>query len=206
MPDLNKSGFSLFICNKILLEVTFLKICIFPGTFNPIHNAHIKVAEFALSHYGFDKVIFIPAYIPPHKNINKELAEHRFNMVRLAISENPKFEISDIEYLSENKSYTILTVKKIIEQYNIRGKLNFLIGTDAFTKIDSWYEKDELKELVHFIVFPRGVKIDTKEGFDYELAPMKFIDISSTELRNKSKNDTTLKVKEYIEKNELYIK
>ena len=182
-----------------------MKICIFPGTFNPIHSAHIKGAEFALSYYGFDKVIFIPAYIPPHKNINKELANHRFNMVKLAISENPKFEISDIEYKSENKSYTLLTVKKIIELYDIKEKLNLLIGTDAFDKIDSWYKIDELKKLVHFIVFPRGVEINNKEGYDYELAPMEFINISSTELRKKHNIGTTNKVKEYIEKNELYI-
>ena len=182
-----------------------MKICIFPGTFNPIHNAHIKVAEFALSHYGFDKVIFIPSYIPPHKNINKDLAQHRFNMVKLAISDNPRFEISDIEYKSENKSYTLLTVKKIIEQYKINGKLNLLIGTDAFDKIDSWYKIDELKELVHFIVFPRGIELNKKTGFDYELAPMKFIDISSTELRKKCSGKTSNIVKEYIEKNELYI-
>ena len=181
-----------------------MSICIFPGTFNPIHNAHLKVAEFALNFYGFEKVIFIPAYIPPHKNINKDLADHRYNMVKLAISENPKFEISDIEYKSDQKSYTLLTVKKIIEQYKIEGKLNLLIGTDAFDKIETWYKIDELKELVHFIVFPRGIEITPKVGFDYELAPMEYIDISSTEIR-KRKNSMTLNlVKEYIERNDLY--
>ena len=75
-----------------------MSICIFPGTFNPIHQAHIKMAEFALEHYGFDKIIFIPSYIPPHKALNKDLAVHRLNMVKIAISSNPKFELSDIEY------------------------------------------------------------------------------------------------------------
>ena len=52
-----------------------MTICIFPGTFNPIHNAHIKMAEFALEKYNFDKIIFIPSYLPPHKEINKNQLE-----------------------------------------------------------------------------------------------------------------------------------
>ena len=134
-----------------------MTICIFPGTFNPIHEAHIKVAEFAIKQYGFEKVIFIPAYIPPHKNITTELAEHRLNMVRLATSYNPKFEVSDIEYklsASGNKSYSLITVKKIIEEYKIDGKLNFLIGTDAFEKI---------KKTRSFYSFSKRCKIDSKD-------------------------------------------
>ena len=181
-----------------------MSICIFPGTFNPIHQVHIKMAEFALDYYGFEKIIFIPSYIPPHKDIKKDLAEHRLNMVKIAIKSNPKFELSDIEYKSEGKSYSLITVKKIIEDYQIKGRLNFIIGTDAFEKIGSWYRSDELKELVHFIVFPRGVELTPKSGYDYELAPMEFIDISSTELRKNHAGATIDGVKEYIDKNGLY--
>lgn len=180
-----------------------MAICIFPGTFNPIHEAHLKMAEFALQQYGFEKVIFIPSYIPPHKELNKNLAKHRFNMVKLATAHNPKLEVSDIEYKKEGKSYSLITVKEIIEQYNILGKLNFLIGTDAFAKINSWYKADELKQLVHFIVFPRGIEINDKADWDYEIAPMDFFDISSTEIREK-RNDSIKEVKDYIEKNDLY--
>ena len=105
-----------------------MAICIFPGTFNPIHKGHLKMAEFALDKYNFDKIIFIPAYLPPHKEIDKKLAQHRFEMVKLAISNNPKFEISDIEYQSEGKSYSLITVQKIIEQYNIKDRLNFILS------------------------------------------------------------------------------
>jgi nicotinate-nucleotide adenylyltransferase len=180
-----------------------MKICIFPGTFNPIHDGHIKIAEFALEKYHFDKIIFIPSYIPPHKNIAQELSMHRYNMVQLAIKDNPYFEISDIEYKSEGKSYSLITVKKIIEQYCIKSRLNFIIGTDAFSKIESWYKADELKELVHFLVFPRkGEPIKNLETWDYELVEMEYIDISSTEIREGSLDGT--KVKGYIEKHGLY--
>ena len=116
-----------------------MAICIFPGTFNPIHEAHLRMANFALKHYGFEKIIFIPAYIPPHKEISANLAKHRYRMVELATSKNSKFEVSDIEYKRDTNSYSLITVKKIIEQYNIKEKLNFLIGTDAFEKIICYF-------------------------------------------------------------------
>ncbi len=188
-----------------------MKLCIFPGTFNPIHNAHIKMAEFALEKFGFDKIIFIPAYIPPHKEIDKNLAKHRFNMVKLAISNNKHFEISDIEYQSEGKSYSLITVKKIIEQYKITGRLNFIIGTDAFVNLNSWYKADELKTLVHFIVFPRRGDVDKeiynefrKSGWDFELMNSVLMDISSTDIRKISKNNINKKVEDYIKNYGLY--
>lgn len=188
-----------------------MNICIFPGTFNPIHNAHIKMAEFALEKFKFDKIIFIPSYLPPHKEINKNLAEHRFSMVKLAVSNNKKFEVSDIEYKSEEKSYSLITVKKIIEQYNIKGHLNFIIGTDAFAGLNSWYKAEELKKLVHFIVFPRrgsgneGLYQDFKNsGWDFEVVNCLFMDISSTDIRNMKKNFASKEIEDYIESNGLY--
>ena len=182
-----------------------MSICIFPGTFNPIHDGHIKMAEFALKKYNFEKIIFIPAYLPPHKEIDNNLAQHRYNMVESAIKNNPKFEISDIEYKSENKSYSLITVQKIIEQYGIQGRLNFIIGTDAFAKINSWYKAEELKKLVHFIVFNRrgDKEEDLPKDWDYEIAGMEYVDISSTEIR-KGLNKANNIVEGYIKENGLY--
>ncbi len=189
-----------------------MKICIFPGTFNPIHDGHLKMAEYALKKHNFDKVIFIPAYIPPHKNVDKNLANHRLNMVKLAVSKEPKFEVSDIEYSSENKSYTINTVQKIIEKFNIKEKLNFIIGTDAFINLKNWYKPEELKKLVHFIVFPRLGSVDEQafktyreNGWDFELTTAECINISSTDIRkNNLKNSMNKEVEEYIKNNGLY--
>ena len=74
-----------------------MTICIFPGTFNPIHEGHLKMAEFALEKFKFEKIIFIPAYIPPHKEIDSSLSEHRYNMVKLAIEKNSK-NIREVRY------------------------------------------------------------------------------------------------------------
>lgn len=182
-----------------------MSICIFPGTFNPIHYGHIKMAEYALEKYNFDKIIFIPSYLPPHKEIDAELAKHRYEMVKLIIATNPKFEISDIEYKSEGKSYSLITVKKIIEQYKLKERLNFIIGTDAFAKIDTWYHAEEIKPLVHFIVFNReGTTLDSMNGWDYELSDMDFVDISSTEIRQGKTEKISSELEDYIKKNGLY--
>ena len=184
-----------------------MAICIFPGTFNPIHQAHLRMAEFALQEFGFEKIIFIPSYIPPHKDINKNLAAHRYNMVRLAISQNNRFEISDIEYKSEGKSYSLITVQKIISEYNINGRLNFIIGTDAFKDIKNWFHTEELSKLVHFIVFPRvedTIDKDDYKEYSYEIVSMPMINISSTEIRQKHGIGAEKEVEEYIKSNDLY--
>lgn len=168
-----------------------MKLCIFAGTFNPIHNAHLKMAQIALNKYEFDKILFIPAYNPPHKDTS--LSEHRYNMVKLAIKNFPKFEISDIEYKRKGKSYTYLTVQELYQKYDIEGKINFIIGKDAVEKFDSWYEADKLRTLIEFIIF------DRVSG-----------DISSSEIRKRIKENNpidglvTKEVGDYIERYNLY--
>ncbi len=194
-----------------------MKLCVFQGTFNPIHKVHLQVAKFALENYGFDKVLFIPAYLPPHKEVDKSLAQHRYNMVKLAISDVDGFDISDIEYKREGRSYTYLTILELKKIYNISDKINFLIGTDAFEKIDTWYETDKLKEHLHFIVFPRCNNFKESDfdkfknmGYDFEFSPMDYIDVSSTEVRDNINNKKSIegleipRVVEYIKENGLY--
>lgn len=192
-----------------------MRLCIFSGTFNPIHKAHLKMADYVLSNYGFDKILFIPAYKPPHKNYDTTMCAHRFNMVKLAIKNNPHFEISDIEYKNEGKSYSYLTALELYKQYNIDGKINFIIGTDAFKQIETWYETEKFKKLVDFIVFIReneNVNLDylKDKGYNFEIAQMPFTDISSTDLRERIAtgkpidNLVTKEVEDYIHKHGLY--
>ena len=192
-----------------------MKLCIFSGTFNPIHKAHLKMAEYVLSNCGFDKIIFIPAYKPPHKSYDPNMSQHRYNMVKLATQNNPRFEVSDIEFKSEGKSYSYLTALQLYKQYKIDGKIHFIIGTDAFEKIESWYESNKFKKIVDFIVFIREnekVNLDyfKEKGYNFEFTQMPFVDISSTELRNRIQNGlpisnlVTKEVEEYIYKNGLY--
>lgn len=195
----------------IRYKIFVMKICVFFGTFNPIHNGHIKMADFALKKYNFDKIIFVPAYLPPHKELENNLAGHRLNMVKLATKTNPKFEVSDIEYQSNTKSYSIFTIEKLIAKYNIQDRINFIIGTDAFEKIETWYNADKLKKLVHFIVFPRKGENTNKlvnlkqNSWDFEIAKSEYFDFSSTEIRaTSSHTKTNTEVEEYIKTHDLY--
>ena len=194
-----------------------MELCVYQGTFNPIHNAHIRIAEYTLKKYSKDGIIFIPAYIPPHKDYDGLLAYHRLNMVKLAAENNPKFYVSDIEYKREGKSYTYLTICQLYEIYKLNKKIKFIIGTDAFNKIESWYETDKLKKIVDFLVYPRENEFNEKElyrlklnGYNYEIIPLKFNDISSTQIRDFVKQNKSIqglvpdKVEEYILKNGLY--
>jgi nicotinate-nucleotide adenylyltransferase len=194
-----------------------MKLCVFQGTFNPIHNAHLRVAQDVVSRFNFDKLLFIPAYNPPHKSADLDFSYHRLEMVKRAVKDNSKFEVSDIEFKREGKSYTFLTICELNKLYDIDGKIYFIIGTDAFEKIETWYEVDKLKELVKFIVFVREDNFEIsrydylrEKGFDFEFQSLPYQDISSTELRQKISNGEDIdgyvaqEVKEYILKNGLY--
>lgn len=194
-----------------------MKLCVFQGTFNPIHNAHTRVAEFVAEKYDFDKILFIPAFNPPHKSLNLDMSYHRLEMVKLAVKKNPKFEVSDIEFRRKGKSYTYLTIKELYKEFDIEGKINFLIGTDAFQYIEKWYETENLKNLVKFIVFVREDNFDISKydylkdkGYEFEFQPLSYEDISSTELRKDLKlgksisNYVAKEVEDYIKKNGLY--
>ena len=188
-----------------------MKLCVFQGTFNPIHNAHIRVAKYVCDKYKFDKFLVIPASVPPHKNCDTDISEHRFNMVKIAFEDFKGIEVSDIEYKRQGKSYTYLTICELYDKYNISGKINFIIGTDAFRNIETWYEADKLKKQVKFIVFKREKKFDKSdfdnlknEGYDFSFENLEFEDISSSQIRQKIKNgDSTdkyipQKIKNYM--------
>ena len=194
-----------------------MKLCVFQGTFNPIHNAHLAMANYVKTVYNYDTILFIPAYKPPHKEFDDDLANHRFNMVKLAVSGEGSFGISNIEFQNERFSYTYLTISELYKRFKIDGKIGFIIGFDAFREVDDWYEADKLKDLVHFLVFERETEIDKErlallyfKGFKYTLVKMNPIEISSTGVRRKLINRQPVgtmvphEVLEYINENELY--
>lgn len=194
-----------------------MKLCVFQGTFNPIHNAHLAMATYAKTVYDYDTILFIPAYKPPHKEFDDDMANHRFKMVKLAISGENSFGISNIEFQNERFSYTYLTILELYKRYKIDGKIGFIIGSDAFMEIDTWYETDKLKDLVEFIVFPRELEIDTDRlallgyrGYNFKIAKMPTINLSSTTLREKLEQRQPVgvgippDVLGYINENELY--
>lgn len=196
-----------------------MKICLYQGTFNPPHLGHLQVAKFVYQTLRFDKVIFIPAAKPPHKYIpeNSEQAKHRLNMTKLLVKDCENFEVSDIEFQRETPSYTLITLQELYKTKALTEKPGFIIGDDAFIKIEMWYHADELKKLIDFVVLPRNNDFDekvfdslAKKGYNFTRLNMPKIDISSTQIRELAafgrslENLTTKEVEKYIYDNDIY--
>ena len=198
-----------------------MKICTFQGTFNPLHNGHAAMAEFVRENFDYDKIIFIPAYKPPHKEYDPALSGARYNLVKAYVDAHKEFEISDIEYKRNEPSYTYVTLKELQKIYPVE-KFGFIIGQDAFSEIESWYKTKKLKELLDFIVFlrdnekePAVFKELKNKGYNFKVAKNWCrVDISSTQIRDLIQKGCSAEeiekfvpkeVKDFIIKNELYV-
>jgi len=132
-----------------------MHIAIMGGTFNPIHLGHLRVAEEAREYLNIDKVIFIPTFIPPHKNNGSLISpEDRLEIARLAAKDNPDFQVSDMEIKRGGRSYTVETLQTLQKEMP-DVELSFIVGTDLFNEITMWCEYERLFELTNFIVVAR---------------------------------------------------
>ncbi len=198
-----------------------MKIGLMGGTFNPIHIGHLIIAEHIRTFAGLDKVVFIPTGHPPHKD-EKELvsAEHRYNMVKIAIDDNPYFEASRIEIDRVGSTYTIDTVEELKKTYP-EDEFFFLIGGDTLDELLKWKNHEKLLKTTQFILVGRsGVdeeKINKtikkyKEEYDSSITYVKgpLIEISSTTIRDYLEREISIKylvekkVEKYIMEMELY--
>lgn len=189
-----------------------MKIGVFGGTFDPIHNGHLHIAKTAFKSLNLDKLIFIPNSLPPHKSNVTATAEDRMNMVKLAISGADGFEIDDYELKSKKFSYTYRTLTYIKEKYK-NCDLFFIAGADNIKQIEKWKRPDIIYSLakVAFITRP-GFELDT--DFEYKdksvFIEVDGVDISSTLIRKKidsmqSVSDLIPKaVEKYIKDNYIY--
>jgi len=158
------------------------RIGLFGGTFNPIHCGHIKAAEVAQEIFALDKVLFIPSFIPPHKESEKIASpDHRLKMVELAVEDTPDFVASSIEIEEKGTSYSILTLQKIRTIYP-DTLFFFILGVDAFLEIDSWKNHERVLEHCKFVVISRkDYRLeDAKNVLDGKYASRMF-DLSGTE-------------------------
>jgi len=132
------------------------RLAVFGGSFDPVHNGHLALAQAIVDADLADEVLFIPARRPPHKQ-SRELSSghHRLEMVRQAIEQNPAFSVSDIELeRSEGFSYTFDTLS-VLRQVFPEHDLFFLLGMDSLRELHTWHRAGELVRHFDFIVYPR---------------------------------------------------
>ena len=191
-----------------------MKICLFGGTFDPPHIGHLLLAQTIFEEESFDKVLFIPAYQPPHKS-NISPVEDRLNMLKLAIKENPNFEISEIELKRRGVSYTIDTIRSLKSKLKTNGEqLHYLIGSDCLLDFHNWKEPKAILEECQVVVAIRpGFRPSDIPAWilhKIHFANIPRFEISSTNIRKRwVENKTirymvTLPVWEFIDQHKLY--
>lgn len=135
--------------------MTKTKVGIMGGTFDPIHIGHLILAQAAYDQLGLDKVLFIPAGKPPHKRDRKGASDlQRTEMVRLAIEDDPRFDMSLIEMESEEYSYTYVTLEKLCRAHPDEDYY-FIIGQDSLETFHSWVKPEEIVKHAHIAAADR---------------------------------------------------
>lgn len=193
-----------------------INIGLFGGTFDPIHIAHLIVAEWVCEAANLERLFFIPARIHPFKNNQQiEDSRHRAAMVRLAIGDNPRFAISPAELNREGVSYTIDTVKFFRREFPPQShELLWLMGADNLAKFREWRQPEELARLCRILVFgrpeanPPAPQDPLFATFEYVQTPL--LEISSTEIRQRVQQGRSIRylvpaaVEAYIHQHSLY--
>lgn len=135
-----------------------MKLGLLGGTFNPIHLAHLRIAEEAREAAGLDQVMFIPASDPPHKTLAGEVSFHlRYGMVQQAVADHPSFCVTDIEARRNGKSYTVETLSAL-QQERPSDQFHFIIGSDSFLELGLWHCYADLFGLASLVVVERPGK------------------------------------------------
>lgn len=198
---------------KVMPEVMFgaqrKRIGLMGGTFNPLHNGHLIVAEQVLSQLGLDKIVFLPDNLPPHVDKKEAIsAKDRVTMVRLGIADNENFELNTLEVDRGGVSYTYDTIKELQARHP-EADYYFIVGGDMVEYLPKWNKIEQLVKMVKFVGVKRtGAKTHSQYPILWVDVPT--IDISSTLIRSKIKQDCSIKylvpdiVAEYIKKEGLY--
>lgn len=199
-----------------------IKTGIFGGAFNPIHNGHLNLAKKYFEVLNLDRIIFIPTAFPPHKTDRFLVSkEDRFNMLELAISDCEEFEISDIEFQRQGKSYTYDTLCLLREKYP-NDDFYLIIGADQFLTFNLWYRYRDILDIASICTAARengnqrekiidfSNKLDGLDKNRFHLLNSDAVEVSSSQVREKIKKGEDVsslipkKVYNYIVEKGLY--
>jgi len=191
-----------------------VKLGLFGGTFDPPHIGHLIVAQDAMASLGLDRVLFIPAAVPPHK-LDKVVtpAAERLAMLAAAIEGDIRFGIDTVELDRTGPSYTVDTVEALSRQYG-NDELYLLLGADQFAEFRTWREPERVAELVNIVVLSRegapAASAAELEAFRARWVGVTRIDVSSTGIRERCAAGEPIRyhvpaaVERYLETHEVY--
>jgi nicotinate-nucleotide adenylyltransferase len=174
---------------------------VFGGSFDPIHNGHLRMAEVARESIGLDRVLFVPNRVSPFKTARAVTpGPLRAEMVRQAVSDNPAFAVSEIELERPGPSYTVDTVVALAEEF-AGAELFFLTGTDAIRDLRGWHRPEDLLRMARFVALTRpGVDVDeVRAALPAEwterirFVAMPLLEISSTDLRTRLRDGRSVR-------------
>ena len=138
------------------------RVAVLGGSFNPIHYGHLLLADDVCEQLALDRVLFVPAASPPHKPLTLLApAAHRFEMVRRAIADNPRFGVSDVELRRSGPSYTVDTLTALAAGGD---ELFFVVGSETFLDLLTWREPRRVAALARLVVIPRAGSVFDTEG------------------------------------------
>lgn len=128
---------------------------IYGGTFDPIHNGHLRVAIELRETLGVNRIDLVPCHIPPHRGDPGGSSEHRLELLRLAIADEPGLGVDDRELVRGGSSYTADTLRHLREEIGPDDPLVMVLGTDSFAGFDRWQEWSSIPELAHIVLITR---------------------------------------------------
>ncbi len=198
------------------------KIGIMGGTFDPVHNGHLRLAQQAYNEYRLDAVWFMPSGQPPHKKDHKVTdADIRCQMVKLAIAEYPYFRYSDFEVRRSGNTYTAQTLELLKQEYP-REEFYFIIGADSLYEIENWYHPEEVMKDAVLLVAGRNYRkacrsmeeqiafLKERYHANISLLHCDIVDIASARIRDLAAQGEPIApyipetVAQYIKKHHLY--
>ena len=188
-----------------------MKIGLYFGSFNPVHIGHLIVASHVANHTDMQQVWFVVSPQNPLKPAAGLLNEyHRLHMVHIAIEEDPRLKVSDVEFKLPKPSYTIDTLTYLQEKYP-QHEFSIIIGSDSFQNLSKWKNSELLMERYPFIIYKRpGFEPGDTSRAKTTILNAPLLDISATAIRNNIKQGKSIrylveeKVREEIEQNNYY--
>ncbi len=191
-----------------------MRVALFGGRFDPVHVGHLIVAQDVAEILGVDRLIFLPSHNPPHKPAQAPF-EDRFRMLQLATRDHPWMEVSDAERRFDlERSFTVEVLRRLLPRLEAR-EVFFLIGSDEFRNIQSWYRYTELLSMVQVVVMKRPFyEVEEIPGATERVrfVGRREVEVSSTEIRKRIREGREFRylvpdpVYRYLQEHRLYLR